>query len=157
MPLLRVPEPFDDPAWIFELKFDGFRALAFIEDGACRLVSRKGHTLRFPALTDALARDLKVRDAILDGEIVCLDAQGRSQFNRLLLRRGTPVFAAFDPFETDWRRETSDWRGCVLLFASGLGVDLNLRLPGDWRWLLDTSLVSTALILALLMHLQRSA
>lgn len=37
-----------------------------------------------------------MRNAILDGEIVCVDADGRSQFNQLLFRRGTPIFAAFD-------------------------------------------------------------
>jgi bifunctional non-homologous end joining protein LigD len=43
-PLVRIPEPFDDPDWIFELKLDGFRALAFFEGRICRLVSRNGHT-----------------------------------------------------------------------------------------------------------------
>ena len=36
-------EPFDHPDWLYELKYDGFRALAFIESGSCRLVSRKAH------------------------------------------------------------------------------------------------------------------
>jgi hypothetical protein len=40
MPLVRLPEPFDSPDWIFEIKYDGFRALAYLEHGACRLVSR---------------------------------------------------------------------------------------------------------------------
>jgi bifunctional non-homologous end joining protein LigD len=42
MPLTRRVEPFDDPDWIFEAKLDGFRALAYLEDGTCRLVSRNG-------------------------------------------------------------------------------------------------------------------
>ncbi len=54
MPLVRLPAPFDDPAWIFELKYDGFRAVAFIDAGECRLVSRNGHTFRqFGSLTAA--------------------------------------------------------------------------------------------------------
>jgi len=43
MPLQRRSLPFDDPGWIFELKYDGFRALAVIEDGRAQLLSRNGH------------------------------------------------------------------------------------------------------------------
>lgn len=39
MPLVRIPAPFNDPAWIWELKLDGFRALAYIEKGESRLVT----------------------------------------------------------------------------------------------------------------------
>ena len=69
----------------------------YIEDGECRLVSRNGHTYRsFDPLRAGVVGALKVKDAILDGEIVCLDAEGRPLFNRLLFRRQTPVYAAFD-------------------------------------------------------------
>ena len=96
-PLVRIPEPFNDPAWLWELKLDGFRSLAFIENGQCRLVSRNGHVYkRFDPLRASPLRELKVKDAILDGEVVCLDAEGRSIFNRLLFSGGNPVFAAFD-------------------------------------------------------------
>ena len=44
MRLARLREPFSDPDWIFELKHDGFRALAYVEDGNCRLVSRNRNT-----------------------------------------------------------------------------------------------------------------
>ncbi len=40
MPLARLPEPFDHPNWLFEVKYDGFRALAHLEAGALRLISR---------------------------------------------------------------------------------------------------------------------
>jgi bifunctional non-homologous end joining protein LigD len=94
--LARLLEPFDDPAWLFELKHDGFRSLAYIEDGKCRLVSRHRNVYKsFETLRDALA-DLKAKSAILDGEIVCLDANGCSQFKELLYRRGRAVFFAFD-------------------------------------------------------------
>lgn len=43
MPLVRIPEPFDHPDWLFELKHDGFRALAYVEGHQCRLVSRNGY------------------------------------------------------------------------------------------------------------------
>jgi bifunctional non-homologous end joining protein LigD len=97
MKLSRVARPFDDPAWIYELKHDGFRGIASIEDGRCQLVSRRNHVYKkFGSLCDAIARDLRVRNAILDGEIVCLDCDGRSLFNELLYRRGKPVFYMFD-------------------------------------------------------------
>ena len=44
MPLGRKAKPFDDPEWVFELKYDGFRALAVIEYGRCTLYSRNGHS-----------------------------------------------------------------------------------------------------------------
>jgi bifunctional non-homologous end joining protein LigD len=94
--LAKTLEPFDDPDWLFELKHDGFRSLAYLEDGRCRLVSRHRNLYKsFETLRDALA-DLKAKDAILDGEIVCLDAEGCSQFKELLYRRGRAVFFAFD-------------------------------------------------------------
>jgi hypothetical protein len=53
-------------------------------------------TKRFSDLRDAISGDLKVEDAILDGEIVVLDESGRSLFNELLRSRSTPIYAAFD-------------------------------------------------------------
>jgi ATP-dependent DNA ligase len=44
MPLVRVADAFDHEEWMYELKLDGFRALAFIDGHHCRLVSRNGHT-----------------------------------------------------------------------------------------------------------------
>jgi bifunctional non-homologous end joining protein LigD len=92
---IRDPAPFDHRDWIFELKHDGFRALALI-DGRCQLVSRKNNVYKsFGPLREALA-GLRVRDAVIDGEIVCLDDEGRSQFRTLLRRRGEPVLYSFD-------------------------------------------------------------
>jgi bifunctional non-homologous end joining protein LigD len=94
--LARSLEPFDDPDWLFELKHDGFRSLAYIEDGECRLVSRHRNTYKtFQTLRDALAA-LQAKSVILDGEIVALDSSGVSQFKELLYRRGRAVFFAFD-------------------------------------------------------------
>jgi bifunctional non-homologous end joining protein LigD len=88
MVLSLIPEPFDHPDWIFELKHDGFRAIAYLQNGVCQLVSRRRNEYRsFKRLQTELARTLKVDDAILDGEIVCLDQGGRSMFNELLFRR----------------------------------------------------------------------
>lgn len=97
MRLSRRRDPFSHPDWIFEIKHDGFRAIAYVREHQVELVSRNGNTFKgFPELTTQVGQDLKVRSAILDGEIVCLDADGRSQFNDLLFRRGEPFFYAFD-------------------------------------------------------------
>jgi bifunctional non-homologous end joining protein LigD len=76
--------PFSDPGWLFEIKWDGVRALAWIADGGVTLRSRTGAdiTKRYPELA-SLPDALAARQVILDGEIVALDAQGRSDFERL--------------------------------------------------------------------------
>jgi bifunctional non-homologous end joining protein LigD len=92
-----MAEPFNHPDWLFEIKWDGFRCLVFIEDGRCRLVSRKGNLFKsFSALNVALPEECKAECAVLDGEIVCLDQNGVSQFSDLLFHRGEPRFCAFD-------------------------------------------------------------
>jgi bifunctional non-homologous end joining protein LigD len=97
MPLGRIREPFSHTDWLFEIKWDGFRALLFSDKDGVRLVSRNGNTFQsFPGLCEGLARDLQGRRCVLDGEIVCLDRYGKSQFNNLLFRRAEPLFYAFD-------------------------------------------------------------
>ena len=97
LPLTSRPEPFSHPDWLFEIKYDGFRALAYADPSGVRLISRKGNRFRsFADLCTGIEFSLKARQAILDGEIVCLDEQGHSQFNELLFRRGGPSFCAFD-------------------------------------------------------------
>jgi bifunctional non-homologous end joining protein LigD len=102
---------FDDPGWLFEIKWDGYRAVAFIEDGGVRLVSRNQNdlTAQFAELK-SLPQFVKARRAILDGEIVALDDEGRPSFSlmqqrtgfqpgkrRLPRREGVPViYYAFD-------------------------------------------------------------
>jgi bifunctional non-homologous end joining protein LigD len=96
MKLSLRTEPFDHPDYLFELKHDGFRSLAYVADGKCQLVSRRRNFYkRFGSLSEAIA-GLKVKSAILDGEIVCLDSEGRSVFYELLFKRGEPIFYAFD-------------------------------------------------------------
>jgi bifunctional non-homologous end joining protein LigD len=65
------------------LKYDGFRALALIRSGRCQLISRNGNPFSsFSDLADSIAASLPfVHDAVLDGEIVCLDKRGRPQFS----------------------------------------------------------------------------
>jgi bifunctional non-homologous end joining protein LigD len=94
--LERLSTPFDHADWVFEIKHDGFRAVAYIREKSCELVSRKDHVYSsFAPLCSSLAQ-LPVRSAILDGEIVCLDGAGRSVFDRLFYRQGSPCFCAFD-------------------------------------------------------------
>ena len=97
MPLSRRADPFTHPDWLFEIKWDGFRAFAYVENGRCRLVSRNGNEFKsFSALNIALPLECRAKRAVLDGEIVCLDKRGNSQFRDLLFRRGEPRFYAFD-------------------------------------------------------------
>jgi bifunctional non-homologous end joining protein LigD len=97
MRLSRRAEPFDADDYIFELKIDGFRSLAYIENGQCDLVSRNGHMFRnFKDLAQWLGENLRVENAVIDGEIACVDDSGRSVFNDLLFRRRECLFFAFD-------------------------------------------------------------
>jgi bifunctional non-homologous end joining protein LigD len=79
--------PFSDPDWVFELKYDGYRLLASVEDGRVSLRYRSGldATALFPELTRALAA-LPVGSLVLDGEVVVLDAGGRPVFQSLQSR-----------------------------------------------------------------------
>jgi bifunctional non-homologous end joining protein LigD len=95
MRLRLIDKAFNDADYIFELKHDGFRAITYIEKGECTHVSRNLKHLRFGSLEKTLAK-LPLQNAILDGEIVCLDANGASQFNQLFKRKSEPVFYAFD-------------------------------------------------------------
>jgi len=97
MPLNRRAGAFNHPDWLFEIKWDGFRSLAYIENGRCKLVSRNGNEFKsFPALNSALPLECRAERAVLDGEIVSLDKKGNSQFRNLMSRRGEPRFYAFD-------------------------------------------------------------
>jgi bifunctional non-homologous end joining protein LigD len=103
-PLQRVPAPFSHPDWLFEIKWDGFRALAYIEEGQCRLLSRNRNEFKsFPALSLMMPLEFRGRSAVLDGEIVCLDGDGKPNFRDLLFRRGEPRFIAFDTLWNDGR------------------------------------------------------
>src|SRR5690242_2665581 len=103
MPLLKRRSPFDDTDFIFELKYDGFRALAVIEHGHAQLLSRNGHPFAsFSALAESISDSLPNVRAVIDGEICSLDRRGRPQFKNLLFRRGNPpCFFAFDLLTCD--------------------------------------------------------
>lgn len=111
-------KPFNDPDWLFEVKYDGFRALAYINDGLCHLVSRNGNIFKsFPQLANNVGASLPGTRLVLDGEIVCLDRKGRPQFEQLLFRRNQPYFYAFDVLyqdHDDLRSNTLQERKAVL-------------------------------------------
>jgi len=78
MPLLKRRAPFHHPDWYFEVKWDGFRALARIDHGRTKLISRNGNAFAsFQELQQNIGASLADDSAILDGEIVCLDRKGR--------------------------------------------------------------------------------
>jgi bifunctional non-homologous end joining protein LigD len=82
-----VPSP--DSAWGFEFKWDGIRALAYVEGGTVRLMSRSGENItpRYPEI-HAMGRAIGSREVILDGEIVALDETGRPSFEEIQQRMG---------------------------------------------------------------------
>jgi bifunctional non-homologous end joining protein LigD len=99
MPHLIIPmmakltdKPFDHPDWIFENKWDGFRAIAEIENGKIKLYSRSGNSFKeqYPQIVKGLEK-LKVQQVILDGEIVVQDETGRVVFQHLQNFQNSPT------------------------------------------------------------------
>jgi bifunctional non-homologous end joining protein LigD len=89
--------------WSFEVKFDGYRALAYVRRSEARLVSRNGNDLteRFENVARALSSAVKTPDCVLDGEVCALDDEGRSSFSRMQQGNGAVVYYAFDVLEVD--------------------------------------------------------
>ena len=98
LPML-VHKPFSHQEWLFEPKWDGWRATCFVRDGEARFVSRKRNSLneRFPQLKH-VGETIKANTAVIDGEIVALDKKGLPRFDGLRSRRPSAavVFYAFD-------------------------------------------------------------
>ena len=108
VPLVPGGDPFDQEGWLFEPKYDGFRGVLYASSIGCEIRSRRDNRLkRFADLWDRVAGVLKGREAILDGEIVSLNRQGRPVFHDLLRGQGFLAFAAFDLLWLDG----SDLRG----------------------------------------------
>ncbi len=116
-----VEKAFDGAEWLFEIKWDGYRAIAFIDGGKVRLVSRNQNDLtpRYPELKD-MAKFIKAETAILDGEVVALDEEGKASFSLMQQRTG---------FRPGGRRAVGNADVPVLYYAFDL-----LYLDGyDWR------------------------
>jgi ATP-dependent DNA ligase len=80
-------EPFDHPDWIAEPKYDGLRVLVRFDGEELTLISRNGkaQNVQFPDVVAALDRALS-RPVVLDGEVACFDAKGKSSFRALQQR-----------------------------------------------------------------------
>ena len=129
--------PFSSPDWLFEIKWDGLRTLARISKGKARLRSRSNRetTREYPELA-GLAQRVAAREAWLDGEIVVLDKEGRSDFQQLqlrfsviqpsaeLIRKAPVIFYVFDLLYFDGY----DLQGVPLIERKGL---LRRILRGD--------------------------
>jgi bifunctional non-homologous end joining protein LigD len=108
----RRPGIFEHPDWLYELKYDGFRALAYLDQGRCRLVSLRGNEMkRFDDICALIGQGLKVTNAVLDGEIVAVDESGMPAFYDLMKRKRQAVYYAFDLIWLDGK----DLRGLSLL------------------------------------------
>jgi bifunctional non-homologous end joining protein LigD len=124
-----VDGAFDDPQWLYEVKWDGYRAVCFIKDGRARLVSRNQNdlTAEFPEIAET-AEKLPVETAILDGEIVALDEAGRSSFSLMQQRTGMT-----DPRKARGAKDRSVPIVCYmfdLLYLNGYNL---MRVPLEQR------------------------
>jgi bifunctional non-homologous end joining protein LigD len=98
----RLPEGDD---WLFEVKWDGYRALGYVRGGEVRLVSRNGNdlTARFDGIAKALAKAARSPNCVVDGEVCALDSEGRPSFSEMQQgKANTPIiYAVFDVLEID--------------------------------------------------------
>jgi bifunctional non-homologous end joining protein LigD len=105
-PMLATPcaRPPRGPEWAYEMKWDGYRAIAEVRDGVVRLVSRRGNdlTASYPELAP-LGAAVPVDDVVLDGELVVLDDEGRPSFHALQRHEHAATLMLFDVLRIDGR------------------------------------------------------
>ncbi len=89
--------------WLFEPKWDGYRALAYVRGGEATLRSRRGNDLtdRFASVAKALPNALRTPDAVVDGEVCALDEAGRPSFSAMQQGSTRLVYEVFDVLEID--------------------------------------------------------
>jgi bifunctional non-homologous end joining protein LigD len=87
VPLSAIPSGSD---WLFEVKWDGYRAICFIKYGTVRMMSRRGNVMdkQFPEVAEALEKGVRADSAVVDGEVVALDENGVPSFQLLQNRTG---------------------------------------------------------------------
>ncbi|RPI57401.1 MAG: hypothetical protein EHM55_01900 [Acidobacteria bacterium] len=126
-------------AWLYEAKFDGYRALVMKDGAKVRILSRKGHDLTadYPSVRDAVAA-LNAKSALLDGEIVAFDESGRPSFQQLQHRsaRVTAIrYFAFDLLHLNGADLQSEplmaRRNALQNLVSRSGVEFSDELPGS--------------------------
>jgi bifunctional non-homologous end joining protein LigD len=94
--------PTDDAGWAFEIKYDGYRTLAFVDDGRTKWQSSNliDVTAKYPELSE-IAGSVNAKSAIIDGELVVLDADGRPRFELMQQHATQVAFYAFDVLSVD--------------------------------------------------------
>jgi bifunctional non-homologous end joining protein LigD len=91
------PTAFNDPAWLFEPNYDGFRGMVYLTRKTCSITSKRGNVFsRFEDLRKRLCSELARQAVILDGEVVAIDNEGRVSFLDLIRGRGYLAYAVFD-------------------------------------------------------------
>jgi bifunctional non-homologous end joining protein LigD len=96
--------PADDGTWAYEIKWDGYRTVAFMDGGRVRLQSttQRDVSARYPELA-GLAEGLKATKAIVDGEVVVMNDEGVPRFELLQRHEGSAAYVAFDLLSLDGR------------------------------------------------------
>jgi bifunctional non-homologous end joining protein LigD len=137
--------PRDEERWAFEVKWDGYRTIAFVADGRVRLQSSRGLdvTARYPELR-SFVDGVRATEAIIDGEVVVLDEQGRPRFELLQRHEHPAVYVAFDLLSVDGDdviAEPYEERRRLLhsTVAAGPGRVVTAHHTGHGRELLDAA------------------
>jgi bifunctional non-homologous end joining protein LigD len=92
-------------AWLYEVKWDGYRAIAYVRGGDAEIYSRNQNLLndRFPSVIKELPKAVRTPNCVLDGEVVALDEEGRATFSAM--QQGRPgtsyLYVAFDLLEVE--------------------------------------------------------
>lgn len=161
VPMLATlsPEVPTGSDWLYEIKWDGIRAMTFVKDGRTRIAGRKGNdiTVSYPELA-SLHDSIAARSAIIDGEVTVLDEKGKPSFNRIQPRimavdagaiakhlvSRPAVFFAFDLLYLDGR----DLRGVPLqlrkdrlrsILRPGPAMRLSEHFEGNGEGLLEAA------------------
>lgn len=134
-----VTELPEGPQWLYEVKWDGYRALAIKHDQNVRLLSRRNRSMaaEFPEIVQAVA-GIRAHTAMLDGEIVALDPEGRPSFERLQQRGSTSarplVYYVFDLLNLDGQdlmsRPLSERRQQLAAVLTDGAPPFSAELPG---------------------------
>ncbi len=142
--LAEAPPKSDE--WLYEVKWDGYRALAYVEDGKARLVSRNQNdlTAAFAELAAELPKRVRARQALIDGEIVALDEHGRSSFSLMQQRTGVGNGRSLRPYPTPHNRH----KGAVVGHPTIVGHPTEIPIAFyafDLLWVEGWSLLGVAL------------